>query len=89
MPQITVTLDDMTFMELTHNVPKGMKSAFVNQAVWHAIQTECEFFGMAMHAYAREGQQAAWKAVKVEKARRHEKQEDLKKWDKINRGEEE
>jgi len=77
MPQITVTLDDMTYMELTHNVPKGMKSAFVNRAVLYAIEIECEYFGRAMHAYARHGQAEAWEVVKACKAARNEKQTSL------------
>ena len=59
MPQITVTLDEMTYMDLVHNLPKGMKSAFVNRAVKKAILL-CGGFGGAMHAYARHGEHRAF-----------------------------
>jgi hypothetical protein len=89
MPQITVTLDEMTYMDLVHNLPKGTKSAFVNRAVKRAINAVCGCEGIAMHKYAREGEVAAHAALNVILARRHEHQEDLKKWDIINGGEEE
>lgn len=89
MPQITVTLDEMTYMDLVHNLPKGMKSAFVNIAVSIAINEVCGTEGSAMMAYARKGPSAAIEIRDGVWARRHEAQEDLKKWDKINRGEEE
>jgi len=89
MPQITVTLDEMTYMDLVHNLPKGTKSAFVNRAVKRAINAVCGGEGMAMFTYAREGELAAHTALNIILARRHEHQEDLKKWDKINKGEEE
>ena len=85
MPQITVTLDEMTYMDLVHNLPKGTKSAFVNRAVKRAINGVCGREGFAMHCYAREGVQSAHDALNVILARRHEEQEDLKKWDKINK----
>jgi hypothetical protein len=89
MPQITVTLDEMVYMDLVHNLPKGMKSAFVNKAVERAINHVCGCEGLAMMRYAREGVHAAHEARNAILARRHEDQKDLKKWDKINRGEEE
>ena len=89
MPQITVTLDEMTYMDLVHNLPKGTKSAFVNRAVKRAIHNVCGCEGFAMTKYAREGVHAAHEARNAILARRHEEQEDLKKWDKINKGEEE
>jgi len=36
MPQITVTLSDDTFWDL-QNLPKGLKSKFVNMAVHHLL----------------------------------------------------
>ena len=36
MPQITVTLSDDTFWDL-QNLPKGLKSKFVNSAVHHLL----------------------------------------------------
>jgi len=89
MPQITVTLDEMTYMDLVHNLPKGTKSAFVNRAVERAINAVCGAEGFAMMKYAREGVLEAMEARDAIRARRHEQQEDLKKWDLINRGEEE
>lgn len=58
MPQITVTLADDVYWDL-QNLPKGLKSKFVNQAMESAIQkcldntnrgTVCP---ARMHAYAR------------------------------------
>lgn len=90
MPQITVTLDEMVYMDLVHHLPKGTKSAFVNQAVKWAINNVCGTEGHAMIKYAREGVTSAMDARDAILARRHEAQEDLKKWDKLNRiGEEE
>jgi len=80
MPQITVTLDEMTYMDLVHNLPKGEKSAFVNRAVKRAIHTVCGREGFAMHKYAREGVQAAHESLNAILARRHEDQQNLKKW---------
>ena len=58
MPQITVTLDDDVYMDLTHNLPKGLKSKFVSRAVASSI-IECGGSGQVMHKYAREGRHAA------------------------------
>ena len=58
MPQITVTLADDGYMDLTHNLPKGLKSKFVTRAVAAAI-LECGGSGQVMHKYAREGRHAA------------------------------
>ena len=58
MPQITVTLDDETYMDLTHNLPKGLKSKFVTRAVAKAVM-ECGSLGQVMHAYARDGEHRA------------------------------
>ena len=58
MPQITVTLADDVYMDLTHNLPKGLKSKFVTRAVQHAI-IECGGSGQVMHKYAKEGRHAA------------------------------
>ena len=66
MPQITVTLDEDTYVNLTHFMPKGMKSRFVNMAVAQAIW-ECSIpktnvyglppgiLGRVMHRYAKDG----------------------------------
>lgn len=89
MPQITVTLDEMTYMDLIHNLPKGMKSAFVNRAVARALNEVCAGYGGAMHAYARKGEVAARKKVDLERAYRDQHQQSLKKWDKLDGGEEE
>ena len=43
MPQITVTLDDETYLELVHYCAKGRKSAFVNNAVYEAIKLCTDF----------------------------------------------
>ena len=70
MPQITVTLDEETYVNLTHFMPKGMKSKFVNMAVAQAIW-ECSIpktnvyglqsgiLGKVMHQYAKDGPDAA------------------------------
>ena len=76
MPQITVTLDEMTYMDLVHNLPKGMKSAFVNRAVRKAIN-QCGGFGGAMHAYARDGELAAHDKLQFELAARNGNQKKL------------
>ena len=68
MPQITVTLADDVYWDL-QNLPKGLKSKFVNQAMEAAIKkcldntnrgTVCP---ARMHAYAR-GRLAAYDAAK-------------------------
>jgi len=61
MPQITVTLDNETYMDITENLPKGMKSAFVNRACRKAINL-CGSIGLIMHIYAKKGEAAAWEA---------------------------
>ena len=58
MPQITVTLDDDVYFDLTHNLPKGLKSKFVNLAIKKAI-LHCGGFGNVMHAYAKRGEHVA------------------------------
>ena len=58
MPQITVTLDEDVYVELIHNLPKGLKSKFVNRAVRKALSI-CQGYGSAMHDYARKGEHAA------------------------------
>jgi hypothetical protein len=63
MPQITVTLDDDVYMDLVHNLPKGLKSKFVNRAIKKAIQVTCAGMGNAMHDYARKGEHAAHEKV--------------------------
>jgi len=87
MPQITVTLDEMTYMDLVHNLPKGMKSAFVNTAVREAIDL-CEEFGGAMHAFARGGTDAALVKVAVEKKYRNINQRSLRDYDETELNEE-
>jgi hypothetical protein len=85
MPQITVTLDEDTFVDLIHYCAKGAKSRFVNRAVREAI-TFCTDFhsgiisGNAMHAYGRGDLSAARDWVMNERERRAEHQESLKKW---------
>jgi hypothetical protein len=66
MPQITVTIDDETYMNLTHFLPKGLKSKFVNMAVAQAM-FDCSIpkgniyglpsrvLGNVVHRYARDG----------------------------------
>ena len=58
MPQIAVTIDDDVYLDLIHNLPKGLKSKFVNRAVKKAILV-CGGFGNVMHAYARQGEHVA------------------------------
>ena len=61
MPQITVTIDDASYLELIHHLPKGMKSRFVNAAVHRAIDDCCWYVDrvnmgvvpVAMNQYAR------------------------------------
>ncbi len=65
MPQITVTLDDETYMDLIHNLPKGLKSKFVNRAIKKAIRQVCMGFGSAMHDYARKGESAAFEKANM------------------------
>jgi hypothetical protein len=56
MPQITVTLADDVYWDL-QNLPKGLKSKFVNQAMEAAILRCIDNVGTVcparMHAYAR------------------------------------
>lgn len=80
MPQITVTLDEMVYLDLVHHLPKGMKSAFVNKAVEWAINNVCGTEGFAMMKYAREGVTSAMDARDSIRARRHEDQQDLKEF---------
>ena len=62
MPQITVTIDDASYLELIHHLPKGMKSKFVNAAIIQAIK-DCTWWKRgsevcvipgAMHQYAKD-----------------------------------
>ena len=73
MPQITVTLDDETYMDLTHNLPKGLKSKFVSRAVARAV-IECGGFGQVMHAYARHGPHKAHEVYNALLAAQHQNQ---------------
>ena len=66
----------MVYIDLVHNLPKGMKSAFVNQAVKDAILC-CLGYGGAMHAYARHGAGAAQQKAEWELARRQLGQQKL------------
>lgn len=101
MTQITVTIDDETYMNLTHFLPKGMKSKFVNMAVAQAI-FDCTIpagnvygipahvVGNAMHRYAREGPDAAVDYIMFEMKRLDQrKAEEMKIMKKIEGGEEE
>jgi hypothetical protein len=56
-PQITVTIDADIYMDIIHNLPKGMKSRFVNMACRRAL-SNCEHNGKLMHIYARKGPRA-------------------------------
>jgi hypothetical protein len=76
MPQITVTLDDETYMDLTHNLPKGLKSKFVTRAVAKAV-LQCGGLGQVMHAYARHGEHAAHDVYNALLAAQHENQTKL------------
>ena len=40
MPQITVTIDDDVYWDL-QNLPKGLKSKFVNESLKHIIMSKC------------------------------------------------
>jgi len=88
MPQITVTLDEQTYMELCHYLPKGMKSAFVNTAVREAIMAcsipaanirglKPQVMGMAMHRMAKHGWDDAADFVYSEMLRLDERQKRL------------
>ena len=76
MPQITVTLSEMTYMDLVHNLPKGLKSKFVERAVRHALD-ECGMMGAVIHTYARQGKHAAHEKRNFEIAARLENQQRL------------
>lgn len=63
MAQITVTLQDDLYMEMIERLPKGMKSKFVNQAIYDALSVLRDdkgviYFGAAV-LYARKGYDAA------------------------------
>ena len=77
MPQITVTLADDVYMDLVHNLPKGLKSKFVNRAIEKAMRNVCMGFGSAMHAYARKGENAACEKVNMILELRKENQEEM------------
>ena len=93
MPQITVTIDDETYMNLTHFLPKGMKSRFVNMAVAVAI-TDCsinagniyniptQVVGNAMHRYAKDGPDAAVDYVMKEMRRLDDRQQSITDYNK-------
>lgn len=97
MPQITVTLDEQTYMELCHYLPKGLKSSFVNTAVREAIMM-CSIMpnnrlgitphivGTAMHRLAKHGWDEASEYVYEEMHRLDERQKTL---DSFNKEEEE
>ena len=53
MPQITVTLTDEAYWEL-RQIEKGLKSAFVNEAVMCAVAA-CDYEPEAYRAYVRGG----------------------------------
>ena len=77
MPQITVTIDDDVYMDIIHNLPKGMKSRFVNMACRRAVEL-CAHDGRLMHTYARKGPNAAnamW--ADMQEARNHPNQTKL------------
>lgn len=76
MPQITVTLDEETYADLVHNLPKGLKSKFVTRAVAKAIM-ECGRLGQVMHAYARHGEHRAHAVYNQLLAAKHPNQETL------------
>lgn len=88
MPQITVTIDDETYMNLTHFLPKGMKSRFVNMAVAAAIYdcsvTKTNIYGIPphvsgeiMHVYAKEGPDEASMRMHAMMKRLDERQKTL------------
>jgi len=52
MPQITVTISDDVYWDLM-NLPKGLKSKFVNEAVNHIINWKCAGDASAMYAFAK------------------------------------
>ena len=60
-------------MDLVHNLPKGLKSKFVNRAIKHAI-IQCGSFGNVMHTYAKLGPHAAHDAYNTTLAARHSNQ---------------
>ena len=76
MPQITVTLDEDVYIELIHNLPKGLKSKFVNRAVRKALGI-CQGYGSAMHDYAKQGAHAALEKANMLIALQHEAQQFL------------
>jgi len=84
MPQITVTLEEDVYFDLIHNLPKGLKSKFVNTAVKRAVRNDCNNQAAAMHAYAKKGVHAAFEvANEMIMAKNHPNQS------KLNLGEEE
>ena len=58
MPQITVTISDELYWDMM-NLPKGLKSKFVNEAIFEAINKCDDLTGRGtvcparMHAFAR------------------------------------
>ncbi len=52
MPQITVTVQDDVYWDLM-NLPKGLKSKFVNNALFSVINKKCDSDPAAMYAFAR------------------------------------
>jgi hypothetical protein len=79
MAQITVTVDDDLFMEMIERLPKGMKSKFVNQAIYDALSVLRDdngviYFGAAV-LYARKGYDAATEYCYEERKRLRELEE--------------
>ena len=90
MPQITVTLDEDVYFDLIHNLPKGMKSKFVNRAVKRAVEYVCNGQGRAMHAYAKHGSHAAQEvANEMVSQVKHPNQTTLHRRQAVLKGEEE
>lgn len=52
MPQITVTVQDDVYWDLM-NLPKGLKSKFVNNALFSIINARCNSDPAAMFAFAK------------------------------------
>jgi predicted CopG family antitoxin len=52
MPQITVTISDDVYWDLM-NLPKGLKSKFVNNALDSIISWKCQGDSSAMYAFAK------------------------------------
>ena len=72
MPQKTVTLEDQVYWELM-TLEKGRVSAFVNRAVFEAIQA-CSWQPSAYVRYAQSGWESARAEVRRIKAAQHPNQ---------------